>query len=149
MGRRGGGGGTAGGGKGGKQVHYTRVVPRFLRGLVDEEHDPLSDKRPEPREETEVARAAPDGVDAGELAELRAAGFRVSGQEEEEGAPEKPAEKPQGGGVNVGGVAKSRVEKKRREKNVAAVAVRPQKAFGVKNKSKLSFGDDDESSGSE
>jgi hypothetical protein len=89
MGRKSGGGGDAGGGRNGKRenVEFTRVVPRFLIGLVpdgdmrracesDEDDGERAAIAAAPKTEAEVDASREPEV---ELAELRAAGFRVDG----------------------------------------------------------------------
>jgi len=87
MGRKGGGGGTAGGGRSGKKgnVTYTRVVPRFLQGLVDDPAvNPVDVKRaPSANMEQEdqgELKPLPDAKVASmeqQLAELKRDGFNV------------------------------------------------------------------------
>lgn len=160
MGRKGGGGGTAGGGRNGSRgnVTYSRVIPKFLQGLVaDRDSDDLDAKRSSATSHlgigVERKRKQDDPNTHGksrnheeEIAKLEAAGFKVV----TEGSTAKviddveDSEKAGQSGHQregeVAGIIRRRkvglrsIEKKRRGVEPAGAA------FRVNNRQKLSFG---------
>jgi hypothetical protein len=179
MGRKGGGGGDAGGGRSGtaRNVVFTRVVPKFLVGLTANglDYDAVADETERAAVAgTKPATKANDPCNLNkELAALRRAGFLVDADDEGnllkadmvegKGAGEAgerdstsdavhaafAARAPKRGRA-VGGILETRDGKKKHAKRDKAGSLSEiSTKLGERNAATLSFGNDDDSSGSE
>jgi hypothetical protein len=165
MGRKFSGGGTAGGGRSGRGggVTYTRIIPPFLRNLVQldgtegEEEEPGTVKHEAAQKASpeltgrkelvgeETVKSVDEGIE-GELAELRRAGFHVDAEETSTGECSKVhIEVNKSSGVAVRSIDKPR---SRHAQKSATSKAKPTAHFSVCNSNTLSFAEADGASSS-